>query len=194
MAPRGKARPEGSSLIGSIVDRINYLRQEKLSGLDVAATKFVVGDTRHYGKMSAGDGHRRPNKCSALKVHELLGSGGAPELMRRWRGLSDAYDIPDLAGYNVAGTERYIDRDAMRAILDPAYAQQILGEPVQTGLSPKDTIDAILLHEAVRRRKAPGSALPRARTPCLEVLRKQQSVSTHPQVTGWSSSAQSCPA
>jgi len=97
VAPRGKARPEGSSLIGSIVDRINYLRQEKLSGLDVAATKFVVGDTRHYGKMSAGDGHRRPNKCSALKVHELLGSGGAPELMRRWRGLSDAYDIPDLA-------------------------------------------------------------------------------------------------
>jgi len=59
--------------------------------------------------------------------------------------------MPDLAGYNVAGTERYIDRDAMRAILDPAYATQILGEPVNTGMSPKDTIDCILLHEAVEK-------------------------------------------
>jgi len=101
--------------------------------------------------MSAGDSHRRANTCVPSKVHALLSTGGAPELMRRWHGLSDAYDIPDLAGYNVAGTERYIDRDAMRAILDPAYAQQILGEPVRTGLSPKDTIDAILLHEAVEK-------------------------------------------
>src|SRR5262249_54069234 len=53
---------------------------------------------------------------------------------------------------------------------------------------------ARLSHPDGRRQKAPGSALPRARTPCLEVLRKQQSVSTHPQVTGWSSSAQSYPA
>jgi hypothetical protein len=47
--------------------------------------------------MSAGDGHRRQNTCSPQKVHQLLGSGGAPQLMRRWRNLSDAYDIPDLA-------------------------------------------------------------------------------------------------
>ena len=82
--------------------------------------------------MSAGDSHRRVNKCSTQEVHKLLGTGGAPQLMRRWRGLEDGWDIADLAGYNVAGTHRYIDRDAMRAILDPAYAQQILGEPVDT--------------------------------------------------------------
>ena len=78
--------------------------------------------------MSAGDGHRRPNQCNKDRVHQLLATGGAPQLMRRWRGLEDQWDIPDLAGYNVAGTHRFIDRDAMRAILDPAYAQQILGE------------------------------------------------------------------
>ena len=93
--------------------------------------------------MSAGDGHRRKNTCNVEKVHQLPATGGAPQLMQRWRGLSDVYDIPDLAGYNVAGTERYIDRDAMRAILDPAYAQQILGEPVQTGLSPKEQVGRV---------------------------------------------------
>jgi len=48
--------------------------------------------------MSAGDGHRRPNTCSPKKKHHLLATGGAPQLMRRWRGLEDGYDIPDVAG------------------------------------------------------------------------------------------------
>ena len=47
--------------------------------------------------MSAGDSHRRANTCVPSKVRALLSKGGAPELMRRWRGLEDGWDIPDLA-------------------------------------------------------------------------------------------------
>ena len=74
--------------------------------------------------------------------------------MKRWRKLDPDHDLPDLAGYNVAGTVRYIDRDAFRALTDPEYAKHILGEEIDTGLTPEQTIQLWLqyrVHAAIVR-------------------------------------------
>jgi hypothetical protein len=78
-------------------------------------------------------------------------SGGAPALMQRWRQLDDRWDMPYLAGYNTDGTTRYIDRDALRAILDPAFAEQIKVGPIDTGLSPQDTVECLMEHEGTEK-------------------------------------------
>src|SRR5262249_33925137 len=48
---------------------------------------IIKGPPGRTRLLSAGDRHRRKNTCDKDKVHKLLASGGAPELMRRWRGL-----------------------------------------------------------------------------------------------------------
>lgn len=101
--------------------------------------------------MSSGDGHRRPNSKHPAELGRLERKGGYPELATRWQGIDDNYDIPDLAGYNVAGTIVYLDRDFLHALLDPDYARQILGEEINTGLSPEDTIAAVVRHEQVEK-------------------------------------------
>lgn len=98
--------------------------------------------------MSAGHGHSRPNLKHHTELAKLLSTGGAPELMHRWQKLDPDYDINDLAGYNVPGTIRYIDRDAFHAILDPEYAEHIGVGPIDTGMSPEDTIACIVEHES----------------------------------------------
>jgi hypothetical protein len=97
--------------------------------------------------VSAGHGHSRPNLKHPKELAKLLTQGGAPELMHRWQRLDVDHDIPDLAGYNVAGTVRYLDRDAYRALMDPEYAVHILGEAIDTGLTPEQTIGCIIEHE-----------------------------------------------
>lgn len=97
--------------------------------------------------MSAGNGHSRPNMRHPGELQHILSTGGAPALMNRWQALDVDHDIADLAGYNVAGFVRYLDRDFLRALLDPAYATEILGEPIDTGMSPEDTVDCLLTHE-----------------------------------------------
>lgn len=67
--------------------------------------------------------------------------------MQRWQRLDTDHDIPDLAGYNVPGTVRYLDRDAYRAFIEPEYAIHILGKPIDTGLTPQQTIQCIVEHE-----------------------------------------------
>jgi hypothetical protein len=58
-------------------------------------------------------------------------------LQRRWQGADFTnYDIPDLAGYNIDGTLRYLDRDAFHALVDPAYAEHLGVGPIDTGMSP----------------------------------------------------------
>ncbi len=86
--------------------------------------------------MSAGHPHRRPNHAHPEEVKHLLARADAPELMKRWQALDVDHDVADLAGYNVAGTVRYLDRDFFRALLDPDYATEILGEPIDTGMKP----------------------------------------------------------
>lgn len=98
--------------------------------------------------MSAGHGHGRPNIKHHTELAKLLATGGAPELMKRWQKLDPSWDINDLAGYNVPGTIRYIDRDAFHAITDPAYAEHIGVGPIDTGLSPEDTIACLIEHES----------------------------------------------
>lgn len=101
--------------------------------------------------MSAGHGHKRPNLKHPAELKKLLAEGDAPALMQRWQGIDVDHDMPDLAGYNVAGTVRYIDKDIFRALLDPDYATEILGEPIDTGLSPEDTVDCLMKHEGVEK-------------------------------------------
>lgn len=98
--------------------------------------------------MSAGHGHSRPNLKHPAELAKLLSTGGAPELMHRWQKLDPDHDVPDLAGYNVAGTVRYIDRDAFHALIDPEYAKHILGEEIDTGLTAEQTIQALVDHES----------------------------------------------
>ena len=101
--------------------------------------------------MSAGHGHPRPNLKHPRELAKLLGQGGAPELMHRWQKLDVDHDICDTAGYNVAGTVRYLDRDAFHALLDPDYATHILGEPIDTGLSGEETIQCLADHEGTEK-------------------------------------------
>jgi hypothetical protein len=85
------------------------------------------------------------------ELPKLLRQGGAPQLMQRWQRLDVDHDINDLAGYNVFGTVRFIDRDFFRALFDPAYAEQIGIGPVDTGLSPEHTVECLLTHEGVEK-------------------------------------------
>jgi len=101
--------------------------------------------------MSAGHGHKRANLKHPRELRKLLTSGGAPELMARWQRLDVDHDIPDLAGYNVFGTVRFLDRDFFRALLDPEYAEHIGLGKIDTGLSPDDAIECLLRHEAVEK-------------------------------------------
>lgn len=100
--------------------------------------------------MSAGHGHKRDNHRHHSELKELLASGDAPQLMQRWQNLDVDHDVPDLAGYNVAGTTRYLDKDVLKALLDPEYAKQI-GLEIDTGLSVDDTVECLLTHEGVEK-------------------------------------------
>jgi hypothetical protein len=60
--------------------------------------------------------------------------------------------MPDLAGYDVAGTTRYLDRDFVHALLDPEYSKKVIGEPIDTGLSLPHVEQNAPAHE----RKRPG--------------------------------------
>jgi hypothetical protein len=102
--------------------------------------------------VSAGHGHnRRPNLKHPNELRKLLTTGGAPELMQRWHSLDVTHDIPDLAGYNVPGTTRYLDRDFFHALTDPAYAPHLGIGPIDTGLSPADTVECLMRHEGVEK-------------------------------------------
>jgi clan AA aspartic protease (TIGR02281 family) len=105
--------------------------------------------------MSAGHHHRYPNMLvpeqARTALHRMLTTGAGPELMRRWNKLDLDHDIVYLAGYNVQGTTRYVDRDFVRALYEPAYAEQLLGAAIDTGLSPDDTLECILRHETVEK-------------------------------------------
>jgi hypothetical protein len=61
------------------------------------------------------------------------------------------HDIADLAGYNVPGTTRYLDRDFFHALTDPAYAPHLGIGPIDTGLSPADTVECLMRHEGVEK-------------------------------------------
>jgi hypothetical protein len=105
--------------------------------------------------MSAGHYHRYPNplnpKNGLAQLNRKLTTCDAPELMKRWNALSFDYDIVYGTGYNVQGTTRYVDRDLMRSLYDAAYAEKVLGAPIDTGLSPDDTLECLLRHEMVEK-------------------------------------------
>lgn len=101
--------------------------------------------------MSAGHGHARPNLKHPGELKKLLAQGGAPELMQRWQSLDVEHDMAYLAGYNVGGTVRFLDRDFLHALLDPAYAEHLGIGPIDTGLSPQDTVDCLMQHEGVEK-------------------------------------------
>jgi predicted aspartyl protease len=71
--------------------------------------------------------------------------------MKRWQRFDYDHDIVFTTGYNVSGTIHYADRDFLRALYEPSYARQILGGPIDTGLSPDDTLECLLRHETVEK-------------------------------------------
>lgn len=103
--------------------------------------------------MSVGHDHKAPNlfaETPAIRrtLHRLLTTGYAPQLMRRWQHINIDCDVAYTAGYNVAGTTRFADRDFVHALYEPKYAEHIVGQPIDTGLSPDDTLECVLTHEA----------------------------------------------
>ncbi len=71
--------------------------------------------------------------------------------MKRWNKLDLDFDIVYLCGYNIWGTTRFADRDFVHALYDPAYAEKIVGAAINTGLSPDDTLECLLAHEAIEK-------------------------------------------
>jgi hypothetical protein len=106
--------------------------------------------------VSAGTPHKRNNLKHPRELKKLMAEGDTSALASRWIGLDVDHDMPDLCGYNVAGTMVFIDRDFFRALLDPAYAQHIGIGPIDTGLSPEDTIDCLVCHEQTEKQILDG--------------------------------------
>jgi broad specificity phosphatase PhoE len=102
--------------------------------------------------MSAGAEHRTPSRLAhGGAVESLMKSGGAPSLMRRWQKIDFDNDIPFGSGYNVDGTVVYLDRDLVRALFDPDYAQQLVGHEIDTGMTPHDAVGCLWRHEQVEK-------------------------------------------
>jgi hypothetical protein len=106
--------------------------------------------------MSVGHHHKEPNLFAETPriratLHRLLSQPDAIALMRRWQRVDFEHDIVYLAGYNVWGTTKFADRDFVRALYDPAYAEHIIGTAINTGLSPDDTLHCIFTHEEVEK-------------------------------------------
>ena len=102
--------------------------------------------------MSVGHPHKTFNKLSHTReLKGLLSRGGAPALMKRWNKFDFEHDISYLCGYNVQGTTRYADRDFVHGLYDPAYAEHLVGAAIDTGLSPEQTLECCLWHEAVEK-------------------------------------------
>lgn len=102
--------------------------------------------------MSVGHDHKVPNMLAHTReLKRLLSRGDAPHLMKRWSHFDIDHDIPYLCGYNVQGTTRYADRDFIRALYDPKYAEATIGQPIETGLTPEQTLECALWHEAVEK-------------------------------------------
>lgn len=106
--------------------------------------------------MSVGHQHKAPNLLAEtprvrLALQRLLTTGHAPALMRRFQHFNMDCDIAYTAGYDVPGTTRFADKDFVHALYDPAYAEKIVGQPIDTGLSPEDTLECVLRHEAIEK-------------------------------------------
>jgi hypothetical protein len=97
--------------------------------------------------VSAGHGHKRRNLAHHSECAKYLKAPDAQALMQRFTRLDVEHDVPDLAGYSVDGTTRFLDRDFFHALLDPAYAEHLGIGRIDTGLSPDDTIECVLTHE-----------------------------------------------
>jgi hypothetical protein len=95
-------------------------------------------------RMSSGSPHYRPNLKHPGELTKILSEGGAPQLMQRWKRLDIQHDVPDLCGYDVWGTVAFADKDFFRALTDPAYAEQIVGAAIDTGLKPEQTLDCLI--------------------------------------------------
>lgn len=102
--------------------------------------------------MSVGHQHKRPNLLAHTKeLNRLLSTGDAPRLMARWNHFDLDHDIAYTCGYDVQGRTRYADRDFVRALYEPAYAEHIVGQPIDTGLTPEQTLSCTLWHEAIEK-------------------------------------------
>ncbi len=102
--------------------------------------------------MSIGHEHEQESRLAHGRgADTLLKSGGAPSLLRRFNSFRDDYDIPYGVGVSVDGTTRYGDRDLVRALYDPAYAEHLIGERIDSGLSPNDTLECCLRNVTVEK-------------------------------------------
>ncbi len=102
--------------------------------------------------MSIGHEHEQESRLAHGRgVDTLLKSGGAPSLLRRFTSFLDDYDIPYAVGVSVDGATRYGDRDFVHALYDPAYAEHLIGEAIDTGLSPHDTLECCLRNVTVEK-------------------------------------------
>jgi hypothetical protein len=101
--------------------------------------------------MSAGHGHKREHDKTPSQLRKLQQDPDYRQLWQRWQRVDTDHDMVDLAGYNLWGTVRYIDRDLFHALIDPNYARHLGIGPIDTGLSPEDTIACLLDHEGIER-------------------------------------------
>src|SRR5690349_12809488 len=102
--------------------------------------------------MSAGAEHKIPSRLAHGRgVDVLMRSGGAPGLMRRWQSVDLDHDVPFGSGFNVEGTIVYLDRDLVHALFDPQEATKLVGAPINTGLSPHDTLACLWHHEQIEK-------------------------------------------
>jgi probable phosphoglycerate mutase len=102
--------------------------------------------------MSIGHQHAQPSRLAhGRAIETLMRQGGAPALLKKLQHFDIDHDIPYGVGVSVDGTTRYADSDLVRALYDPAYAEHIVGEHIDTGLSPDDALQAALQNVTVEK-------------------------------------------
>jgi hypothetical protein len=101
--------------------------------------------------MSAGHPHVRGNKQTKAELDEITKTDDFKRLWQRWKSFDVTHDIHDLAGYNVDGTIRYLDKDFFHALFDPEVAKKLGIGAIDTGLSPMDTIACLMQHEGIEK-------------------------------------------
>lgn len=93
--------------------------------------------------MSVGTHHHRPNRRHREELEHLIADPSFQKMWARPFRVVTSKQIPDTAGYNVAGSVFYIDRDFYNAVLSHRI--------VVPGMTAAQIIRSILVHERTEK-------------------------------------------
>lgn len=104
--------------------------------------------------MSAGHAHSRPNEKHPVELAKIEAEPGFQQMWGRPFKVTVTRQVPDSAGYSVAGDEYFVDSDLYRAILAGSWTDPRTGHVHDMrvpGLIPMQVIQCLLTHERTEK-------------------------------------------